>query len=48
MNIDINVSINFLRLSTALKIFCGSSIKLDMLPRAEMLLQEYLLEYKRV
>ncbi|KAG2114022.1 hypothetical protein BD769DRAFT_1673601 [Suillus cothurnatus] len=48
MNIDINVSINFLRLSTALKIFCGSSIKLDMLPRAEMLLQEYLLEYKRL
>lgn len=40
--------VNFLRLSTALKIFCGSSIKLDMLPRAEMLLQEYLLEYKRV
>ncbi|KAG2030977.1 hypothetical protein BDR03DRAFT_936515 [Suillus americanus] len=25
--------INFLHLSTALKIFCGSSIKLDMLPR---------------
>ncbi|KIJ09903.1 hypothetical protein PAXINDRAFT_86790 [Paxillus involutus ATCC 200175] len=38
----------FLCLSAALKIFCGSSIKLDMLPRAEELLQEYLLEYKKM
>ncbi|KAG1797568.1 uncharacterized protein BJ212DRAFT_1289663 [Suillus subaureus] len=40
--------INFLHLSTAVKIFCGSSIKLDMLPHVEMLLQEYLLKYKRL
>lgn len=39
---------NLLRLSTALKIFCGSSVKLDLLPRAETLLQEYLLDFKQV
>jgi hypothetical protein len=39
---------NFLRLSAALKIFCGSSIKLDMLPRAEDLLQGYLFGFKQV
>ncbi|KIJ10094.1 hypothetical protein PAXINDRAFT_157711 [Paxillus involutus ATCC 200175] len=38
----------FLCLSAALKIFCGSSIKLNMLPCAEELLQEYLLEYKKM
>ncbi|KAG1751089.1 hypothetical protein EDB19DRAFT_1271823 [Suillus lakei] len=37
---------NLLRLSTALKIFCGSSVQLELLPRAEVLLQEYLLEFK--
>ncbi|KIJ08421.1 hypothetical protein PAXINDRAFT_18445 [Paxillus involutus ATCC 200175] len=40
--------INLLRLSAALQILCGSSIKLDMLPRAQQLLQEYLLEFKRI
>ncbi|KIJ06469.1 hypothetical protein PAXINDRAFT_91934 [Paxillus involutus ATCC 200175] len=39
---------NFLRLSAALKIFCGSSIKLDMLPRAEELLQGYLFGFKQM
>ncbi|KAG2123732.1 hypothetical protein DEU56DRAFT_745134 [Suillus clintonianus] len=39
---------NLLRLSTALKIFCGSSVQLELLPRAEVLLQEYLLEFKRM
>ncbi|KAG1904004.1 uncharacterized protein F5891DRAFT_977515 [Suillus fuscotomentosus] len=37
---------NLLHLSTALKIFCGSSVQLDLLPQAEALLQEYLLEFK--
>ncbi|KIJ57838.1 hypothetical protein HYDPIDRAFT_171515, partial [Hydnomerulius pinastri MD-312] len=40
--------VNFLRLSSALKIFCGSSIKLDTLSRAKSLLEEYLLEFKRL
>ncbi|KAF8834588.1 hypothetical protein BDN67DRAFT_914663, partial [Paxillus ammoniavirescens] len=40
--------VNFLRLSAALKIFCGSSIKLEMLPRAEELLQAYLFGYKQI
>ncbi|KIK81198.1 hypothetical protein PAXRUDRAFT_35943 [Paxillus rubicundulus Ve08.2h10] len=40
--------INLLHLSVALQIFCGSSIKLDMLPQAQQLLQEYLLEFKRL
>ncbi|KAH7923259.1 hypothetical protein BV22DRAFT_986942, partial [Leucogyrophana mollusca] len=40
--------VNLLRLATALKIFCGRSIRLSMLPRANELLREYLLEFKRL
>ncbi|KIJ09289.1 hypothetical protein PAXINDRAFT_87673 [Paxillus involutus ATCC 200175] len=43
-----NEPTNFLRLSTALKIFCGSSVKVNMLPHAEALLRDYLLNYKEL
>ncbi|KIK78458.1 hypothetical protein PAXRUDRAFT_28616 [Paxillus rubicundulus Ve08.2h10] len=39
---------NFLHPLAALKIFCGSSIKLDMLPRAKELLQGYLFGFKQM
>lgn len=40
--------INLLRLSTALKIFCRSSVSEDLLPRASTLFQDFLFEYRRV
>ncbi|KAG2135435.1 hypothetical protein DEU56DRAFT_737776, partial [Suillus clintonianus] len=40
--------INLLRLSTALKIFCGSSVSEDLLPRASTLFQDFLFEYRRL
>ncbi|KAG0692848.1 hypothetical protein DFH29DRAFT_881990 [Suillus ampliporus] len=40
--------INLLRLSTALKIFCGSSISEDLLPRASTLFQDFLFEYQQL
>jgi hypothetical protein len=39
---------NFLRLATALKIFLGSSVKKNMIPRATKLLQDYLCGFRKV
>ncbi|EIW80125.1 hypothetical protein CONPUDRAFT_155484 [Coniophora puteana RWD-64-598 SS2] len=41
-------SLNFLRLAASLKIFCGSSVELSLLPRATSLLQDYLILYRQI
>ncbi|KAG2092753.1 hypothetical protein BD769DRAFT_1678950 [Suillus cothurnatus] len=40
--------VNLLHLSTALEIFCESSISKDLLPRASTLFQDFLFEYRRL
>lgn len=40
--------VNFLRLATALKIIMGSSVKEDIITRALSLLEEYLIEFRKV
>ena len=39
---------NFLRFATALKIFLGSSVQKNMIPRAAGLLQDYLCGFQKV
>ncbi|EIW74936.1 hypothetical protein CONPUDRAFT_159705 [Coniophora puteana RWD-64-598 SS2] len=40
--------VNIIRFATALKVLCGSSIEVALLPRAEGLLREYLLTFRKI